>query len=123
MKPLFFFLFVFLSFAATAQFPKPGHDGYVEGFVGNDTDNPPLAFTNGRNKFLAYPVNVIFHNATTNTPAIRDSIFQGRKYAFNQRYYYANFEEGNYYNHLIFLPSRMLILSVSSMFNDAEFEK
>jgi len=125
MKPLFFFLFIFISFTATAQFPAPRHNGYRKYY--ESWQESLIEVVNKRNKFVEYSVGRDMSMFEESGPkGLSEFIgmqFDGKKYFYNGRDYYSTYRRGNRYCYAILLYDTGFFLYVESKYNDAEFKK
>jgi len=125
MKPLFFFLLVFLSFTATAQFPAPRHDGYRKYYASRE--ERLIEVINKRNTFVEYGVArdmAMFEGDGADDLSMFISMqFDGEKYFYNGRDYYSTYKRDNRYRYAILLFDTGIYLYVESKYNDAEFKK
>lgn len=123
MKTLFFLLFFFISFTATAQIPKPGRNGYKEYIAYRKSDG--FEISNNRNEFWeSYEGQVIssiqFEDHIDSAGIIK-YVFQNHKCFYNGRYYYSNYKEKGKYCYRIFLFDVEINLGVCSVYNDSEY--
>jgi len=123
MKPLFFFLFFSISFTATAQIPKPGHNGYKEYIAYRKSDG--FEVFNNRNEFWEEYEGQVISSVQSedhiDSAGIIKYIFQKHKCFYNGRYYYTNYKEKGKYYYRIFLFDVEISLGVCSVYNDSEY--
>lgn len=124
MKIFPLFSLILLSLQASAQFPKPGTDGYIRTTTGERPACPDIVIENKRNSFYWASVgNAYDYGSPEDSLAMLQSIFSDHKFFYNGKYFYSTYKVSDGYIYKIFLLQFFVIFSVTSKYNDAEFEK